>query len=364
MLKEQLKKLRTEKGCTQSDIAKELGVSSQTVSKWERGLIAPDIFLLPQIARFYGCTIDYLFNSDYNNDLERRLAFSEKIKRLNERKDEVGVFQTYCQEIRKRPKDFKLYVNIMHYLWIHNMFEDEYVEKMIQFTDYALNHCTEQDVRNDILKKITILCAESNNERIREKAKFYYPMMPSLRNSREIYAKLVFGEKETAPQIKSNIIYTLQLTECAIRQLIDNNMPPEEIIFLRKKCVALYETVLDNKFGGFWDTPLLNNYLNIAIQFLKCENLQEAEKYIEKIVQTLERHLDPDREKNSSCLLNETQPSRSIPYENQCKELLISMMKNQVLLPFRDKIFSIAKQYYESYNFSLVTLLKYKENLQ
>ncbi|MBQ3074992.1 MAG: helix-turn-helix transcriptional regulator, partial [Clostridia bacterium] len=34
MLKEQLKKLRTEKGCTQSDIAKELGVSSQTVSKW------------------------------------------------------------------------------------------------------------------------------------------------------------------------------------------------------------------------------------------------------------------------------------------------------------------------------------------
>lgn len=364
MLKEQLKKLRTEKGCTQSEIAKELGVSSQTVSKWERGLIAPDISLLPQIARFYGCTIDYLFNSDYNDDSEHHLAFSEEIKRLNESKDEVGVFQAYCKEIRKRPKNFKLYVNIMHYLWVHHMFNDEYVEKMILFADYALNYCKQQDIRNDILKKITILCAESNNERIREKAKIYYPMMPSLRNSREIYAKLVFGEKEATPQIKSNIIYTLQLAECAIRQLIHDDMSPEEIIFLRKKCVVLYENVLDHKFGGFWDTPLLNNYLKIAIQFLKCEDLQQAEEYIEKIILTLERHLDIDREKKLSFLLNETQPSRAIHYKDQCKEFLLSMMKNQSLLPFRDKIFSIAKRYYEYYEFSLEPLLQFKEDMK
>ncbi|MBE6712712.1 MAG: helix-turn-helix transcriptional regulator [Ruminococcaceae bacterium] len=364
MLKEQLKKLRTERGCTQSDIAKELGVSSQTVSKWERGLIAPDISLLPQIARFYGCTIDYLFDSDYNNEIERQFAFSEKIKRLNENKDQVGVFQAYCKEIRKRPKNFKLYVNIMHYLWVHHMFDDEYVEKMILFTDYALNYCTEQDIRNDILKKITILCAESNNERIREKAKLYYPMMPSMRNSREIYAKLVFGEKEAIPQIKSNIIYTIQLAECAIRQLIHNNTLPEEIIFLRKKCVALYETVLDHKFGGFWDTPLLNNYLNIAIQFLKCNDPQNAEKYIENIIRTLERHLDPDRENNLSNLLSETQPSRAIHYEDQCKDLLLSMMKNRTLLPFHDKIFSIGKRYCEYYEFPIEPLLQYKEDMQ
>ena len=42
-LKDQLKELRAARGMTQETVAEELGVSSQTVSKWERGLLSPDI---------------------------------------------------------------------------------------------------------------------------------------------------------------------------------------------------------------------------------------------------------------------------------------------------------------------------------
>ena len=49
-LKNKLKELRISRNMTQEAVAEYLGVSSQTVSKWERGLLSPDIYLLPKIA--------------------------------------------------------------------------------------------------------------------------------------------------------------------------------------------------------------------------------------------------------------------------------------------------------------------------
>ena len=49
-LKDKLKELRLSRKMTQETAAEHLGVTSQTVSKWERGLLSPDIALLPKIA--------------------------------------------------------------------------------------------------------------------------------------------------------------------------------------------------------------------------------------------------------------------------------------------------------------------------
>lgn len=55
-----IKKLRTAKGYTQEQLGKLLNVSTQAVSKWERGG-TPDIELLPSIADVLGVNIDSLF---------------------------------------------------------------------------------------------------------------------------------------------------------------------------------------------------------------------------------------------------------------------------------------------------------------
>lgn len=57
-IKEKLKELRLERGFTQESVAEYLNVSAQTVSKWERGLLSPDIMLLPNLAVLYRCSID------------------------------------------------------------------------------------------------------------------------------------------------------------------------------------------------------------------------------------------------------------------------------------------------------------------
>ena len=60
MLSERIAVLRKERGLTQDQLGKMVGVSSQAVGKWEKGG-APDVELLPVLSRQLGVTIDALF---------------------------------------------------------------------------------------------------------------------------------------------------------------------------------------------------------------------------------------------------------------------------------------------------------------
>ena len=58
--------MRKKAGLTQEEIAGELGISPQAVSKWENDLSCPDIMLLPRIAQIYNISVDELLNQDYS----------------------------------------------------------------------------------------------------------------------------------------------------------------------------------------------------------------------------------------------------------------------------------------------------------
>jgi len=59
-ISENIKRLRKQKSITQEVLADFLGVSFQSVSKWERGEAYPDITLLPQISDYFAVSVDEL----------------------------------------------------------------------------------------------------------------------------------------------------------------------------------------------------------------------------------------------------------------------------------------------------------------
>ena len=77
MIGTKIQTLRKNKNMTQSQLAEVLSVSSQSISKWENNLSVPDISLLPIIARYFGITMDELFNYrlDALNYKERFIRF-------------------------------------------------------------------------------------------------------------------------------------------------------------------------------------------------------------------------------------------------------------------------------------------------
>ena len=56
---------RKEQGLTQGEFGKLLGVSAFAVSKWEREICYPDIFLLPDISNLIGVSIDEMTGNEY-----------------------------------------------------------------------------------------------------------------------------------------------------------------------------------------------------------------------------------------------------------------------------------------------------------
>ena len=57
-----IKILRQKIGVTQEQLGEKIGVSGQSISKWETGVTMPDITLLPILSSELGVTIDELFD--------------------------------------------------------------------------------------------------------------------------------------------------------------------------------------------------------------------------------------------------------------------------------------------------------------
>lgn len=53
---------------TQEELARQLNVSAQAVSKWEQKITSPDIALLPEIAKLFNVSIDELFGMKVNTE--------------------------------------------------------------------------------------------------------------------------------------------------------------------------------------------------------------------------------------------------------------------------------------------------------
>ena len=64
LLAGRIAQLRKEAGMTQEQLGNALGLTYQSVSKWENGLSCPDVQLLPQLADLFHVTLDDLFGRE------------------------------------------------------------------------------------------------------------------------------------------------------------------------------------------------------------------------------------------------------------------------------------------------------------
>ena len=129
-----LKRLRLAKHLTQEQAAAALGVSPQSISRWECGTTLPDVTILPAIARLYCVTIDDLYR-------EASVAYDNYAQRLG------SVF-----EATKAPEDFLAA-------------EMEY-RKLLKSGDYTLEDLRLYGILHQYMMEISMEKAEELFDRV------------------------------------------------------------------------------------------------------------------------------------------------------------------------------------------------------
>ena len=83
-LGEKLSKLRKEYNYTQEQLADIIGVTRQSISKWESDIAYPETDKLIKIGKLFECSMDYLFNEDITEKQElepdQKESFGDKFK--------------------------------------------------------------------------------------------------------------------------------------------------------------------------------------------------------------------------------------------------------------------------------------------
>lgn len=112
---EKLSKLRKEYNYTQEQLADILGVSRQSISKWESDIAFPETDKLIKMGKLFECSIDYLLNDEISEkngiDTNDAVSVLEKIqkaiKRLcREKKSEKTIFGMPLYHIGRDAKGF------------------------------------------------------------------------------------------------------------------------------------------------------------------------------------------------------------------------------------------------------------------
>jgi len=112
LLGQMIKICRKDKNFTQSDLAEQIGVSVQSVSKWETGAGMPDISQIVPLARVLEVSTDKLLGLSVNDDEEFK-GIKEKIKetgfswdnyKTEEAGNVYGIIRPYFQKHPNNPE--------------------------------------------------------------------------------------------------------------------------------------------------------------------------------------------------------------------------------------------------------------------
>lgn len=99
-----LKILRNSKGVSQQQLADAIGVSQQSVNKYENHNIEPDIITLIAIADYFETSVDYVIG---NTDINKKI---ENVQKYDLNIDEATLIDNYRKLCKNERESIKLII--------------------------------------------------------------------------------------------------------------------------------------------------------------------------------------------------------------------------------------------------------------
>ncbi len=294
--------MRRERDFSQEALANRLGVSYQTVSKWERGENYPDITLLPAIANYFEVSVDALLGT---NEVEEENEIKGIIEKLNYfdihyMREELA--NTAEEGLRAHPGNYELM------MWVVYAKYDTDPERAIEIGAYVLDRCTDSTVRNQTLTYLSRAYFYSGNK---IKAVDLAKEMPYFHQTSDFQLSQFLEGGERKEHIQRCFIDLAYQFWTYIRK-IKCFYSHEENVALFKKSNAVYDAIWESDDLPFKLVRKMRNYQGMAEESAALGRTEEVLSYMKLAAECAALHdALPDVVESRSILFD------SHPYDRQ-----------------------------------------------
>ncbi len=303
---ENLKRLRKEKEMTQETLADFLGVSFQTISKWERGETYPDITTLPIISRFFNVSIDDLLGVNKACEEEK---INEYLKLYDEMKlkDLSLTFNKFQKAVKEFPNDFRISIRYMELLYeVKGFGQGEYKgisKEIASIYERIQNYCTDDNIRirskvimiSHLLTLYSCVPNEEGKYRVHKDylvhAEEIVSTLPSINDTKELMLMSLAFDTEnyniTHKNALEELLFILQDTLFGYSY----NFKVEKRLEVLKHIQGLINLIFDDGNFGKNCVNRLYNYGHIGHLYHQIGDDENAFKYL-KIAAEYAKELD------------------------------------------------------------------------
>jgi len=331
-LQEQLRSLRRQKGNTQEELAAYLDISTQAVSKWERGDRMPDIMLLPRIAAYYDVTVDMLLGVTEAKKQGKIEKYWEKSNILN-REGRTAEHLALWQEAEKEfPNTMEVLCQLMYaYFWNGKH------EEAIRLGERILREDTDHSERESAVQ---VLCYANNALGLKEEAEKYASMAGSYYVTTQELLKTVLDGEERIELCQSNLISLVELISHNINDIVSAGiLTTAEKIRAHKAQIAFFEILYPDSDYGFYHCRLADAYKNLSLWYHDLADRENVLDSLEKAAEHTEKYDTRTDSRRTSPLVNRTEDrtdSVTKDYTGNDSALLLRFLEREVFDSYRE----------------------------
>ena len=229
-----IKHLRKERNLTQEELAEQLNITAQAISKWENGTSLPDISQVVPLANFFGVPTDVLFgvaDTTENEEAWKIVQHSDSMKKYGELETYLNAYNVLLDGLKKYPNNLIIMINCMNLGislslpengWIYAKERaKEIASETIRQANFVIansKNITDILCARQIL--IFLYCSQGKYDLASNEAENFPPRADlTLYSNMAIVNEYMANYKRTTTYLCTNIDYTLQAFENDIARL-------------------------------------------------------------------------------------------------------------------------------------------------
>lgn len=178
---DKLKELRQQNNITQDRLAEILGVSGQSVSRWELGICYPDLELLPVIANYFDITLDDLVGMNRIRSEKMRIGIFTEALNFEREGQWSKAIEVLRNALKTFPSDDELETELALVLSKTGIRKD--LMEAITLSEKVLDRCTGEKLRSTARANLCFLYKAAG---LTEKATAMGKSLPHIWECREV----------------------------------------------------------------------------------------------------------------------------------------------------------------------------------